>query len=295
MPFLRARRASYWSAIAAASGVLLAGLGFTQAGGSSEWIAAGLAFALAVILVVAGLRNELVMLVALITGLAIYAAALIPATMLGAISDFVFLGSRPVVGSAGPPPDAARAREVDRVIRRYPEVSRLARGWLADASVGIERIQERPHPERGPEIDRWLTELRGWQLDLSRANFPDSAWREIQAGPWPDRLGSEIRAGSAGDAAYRARVLERGRLEGAGVAWWAREEWLRTAITYLERAKRYWVAEGPSERVRAKHVAGGVPGKLNAALGGAIGFTVSLGLLAAWRIKDGAGAPPHPS
>lgn len=294
LPFLRRPRAPYWSAIAGASGIVLAALGFSQAGGSSEWLAAGVAFALAAILVVAGLRDELTMLVALITGLAIYAAALIPATMLGAISDFVFLGSRPVVGSAGPGPDGNRAQEIDRVIRTHPEVSRLVRGWLADANVGIRQMQEKPYQERGREIDRWLMELRRWQLDLIRGNFPDPAWREIQAGPWPERSRSEILGGKAGDAEYQARVIK-GRLEGAGVAWWAREEWLRTTITYLERAKRQWEAEGSSERVRAKNVDRSAAGKLNAAVGGAIGFTVSLGLLAAWRIKDGDEAPPDHS
>jgi hypothetical protein len=287
LPYLREPRPRYWSMLAAASGVVLAGFAYQQAAGS-EYVAAGLAFVLALILVFLTLRPELSLLLSLVIGLAIYAAALIPATVAGVFNEFVFLGARPVVGDAGVTSSdlraLARAEDIDEAIRRYPALSRALPVQLGPALARIRSLPELTYQGRGPEIDRLLA-----VLGQEPATLPADAFKEVQsAGTWPDHRPGEILRND--DAEYRARVT-RGPLTGAGVAWWARQDWVKRATSALEAAKVRWLAQADAESIRGVVKSADLSAaRLNASMGGAIGFTVTLALLVAWRIKDG---PPR--
>lgn len=261
VPFLREPKVRYWSVIAAVSGALLAILAKSQASWQPELAAAALAFVLAGIFIAAPDGEEFTLLVALVSGLAIYALALIPATVLGVASDVVFVVLRPAQGAPGLTRGEllrlGGAGAIDTAIAQYPELHRALPGKLADVHAELRGLEGEPFPARGSKAQGLKRRVLAELLAQRRAELPFLAQRELA-------------------------------ILGAEGAWLDRARWLEAAGASLKRMEKRLETQRDAEQIRGAMQGRGSnqAARLNASLGGAIGYTVTLALLAAWRIKD---------
>jgi hypothetical protein len=261
LPLLRGPKPREWSIIAGGAGLLLAGLAASQAGRwSMIWAAIG-AFALAAFLFTFSsleYRDGSIMFLAAVNGLAIYGLALVPATALGVANDFVFMSTRPGLGLDHlSPPELERlsfAPTIDRDIQADPEFRRAVPGPL---TAVYERL-------------RGLKDLRVLAVRAAEVKAIDEALTAQRTAPMP---GSTV-GGLGMDR--RSNILLR------------RAVWLDRATGSVKRLR-----VRTEQLVRGEGIREGLPGdqtnapaQLNASLGGAIGYTVTLALLAAWRVKD---------
>lgn len=262
LPLLRGPKSRDWSIIAAAAGLLLAGLAVAQAG---EWklIAAAIAaFALAALLVIfrgSKFRDAFIMLLAPINGLAIFALAMIPATALGVANDFVFITDRPGLGldhlSSAELTRLVGADSLDRAIQADPELRQVVPGRLGDVYERMKDLSEF-NDRRYARADE-LTVITEKLTRQRMARMPAPVATELGTGGrsdvllkrvvWLDRAAGSVK-----------RLRERTSLQ-------IRGESINRGLDHAERA---------------------APTFLNASLGGAIGYMVTLALLAAWKIKD---------
>ena len=261
LPLLRGPKSRDWSIIAAAAGLLLASLAVTQAGEWRLWTAAISAFVLAALLVIlrgAEFRDAFIMLLAVVNGLAIFALAMIPATALGVANDFVFMTDRPGIGldhlSPAELTGLVGADKLDKAIQADPDLRQAVPGRLADVHKRLEDLAKFKDPDaRAAELAAITEKLTSQRM-----------------APVPAPVAAQLGMGGQSDVVLR-RVV-----------------WLDRAGRSVKRLQ-----ERTSLQIRGKdvhrdldHAEQSAHTFLNASLGGAIGYMVTLALLLAWRIKD---------
>ncbi|HET9855381.1 MAG TPA: hypothetical protein VFR53_10000 [Methylomirabilota bacterium] len=268
LPLLRGPKSRDWSIIAAAAGLLLAGLAVAQAAGEWKLIAAAIAaFGLAALLVIfrgSKFRDAFIMLLAPVNGLAIFALAMIPATALGVANDFVFMTDRPGIGldhlSRAELTRLAGADSLDRAIQAHPDLRQAVPGRLADV---YERLED---------LAKFTDRLYARADELTV--ITDKLTRQRMT-PVPAPAVADLGTGGLSDVLLRRTV------------------WLDRAAGSVKRLRERTRLQIRGESINRglDHAEWAAPTFLNASFGGAIGYMVTLALLAGWKIKDQDG--PH--
>jgi hypothetical protein len=242
--------------------LLLAGLAAAQAGERKLIAAAIGAFALAALLLISRRsksRDAFKMLLAAVNGLAIFALAMIPATALGVANDFVFMTDRPGIGldhlSHAELARLAGADSLDRAIQAHPGLRQAVPDRLANV---YERLEE---------LAKFTDRLYARADELTV--ITDELTRQRMA-PVPAPVVAELGTGGLSDVLLRRTV------------------WLDRAAGSVKRLRERTSLQIRGESINRglEHHEQAAPTFLNASLGGAIGYMVTLALLAAWRIKD---------